>query len=242
MELHGKVGLVTGAGVRIGRGLALALAERGVRVAVHYGQSKAKAEETQSLICELGGEAELFQADLRDTEAAMDLVRQVADRFGRLDLLVNSAAIFRPGGVADTTVANWDEHFAVNLKSPFFLATTFARQLGEKQAGQIINIGDWRVCRPGPDYLAYTLSKAGLMAMTKSLALALAPHIRVNAIAPGAILPPPGYDEEYLRQRGMKLPLARAGGVEEVVKALLYLTTAEFVTGEVLQVDGGEHL
>jgi pteridine reductase len=241
-ELAGTVALVTGGAVRIGRALALALAGRGARVALHYGSSAEAAAETVAAIRGLGGEAAAFAADLRDLARTEELVDRVAGHFGRVDILVNSAAAFVPAGLADTTGPLWDEHFAVNLKAPFFLSRAFARHVGGERPGQIVNIADWRAVRPDPRCLAYSLTKAGIVAMTQGLALALAPNIRVNAIAPGAILPPPGRDGTYLEELGERLPLRRHGSPDDVATALLYLVTAEFVTGQVIFVDGGEHL
>lgn len=189
-----------------------------------------------------GGSAAAFTADLRNLSQLDELVEQVSKRFGSVDLLVNSAATFAPTGFADTTEPLWDLQFAVNLKAPFFLSQVFARHLGADRSGQIINVADWRAVRPDPDSLAYSLTKAGIVAMTKGLALALAPNIRVNSIAPGAILPPRDRDEAYLDEMGKRAPLKRHGSPDEVVKAMLYLVTAEFVTGQIIFVDGGEHL
>jgi pteridine reductase len=241
-ELEGMVALVTGGAVRIGRALALALAGRGAAVAVHYGNSAAAAAETVAAIQDFGGRAEAFQADLRDISLAERLMEQAAKRLGRVDIMVNSAAVFETKGLLDTTEPIWDEQFTVNLKAPFFLSRAFARQARNGRPGQIINIADWRAIRPDPQSIAYSLTKAGIVAMTKGLAVALAPDIRVNAIAPGSILPPPGQDEAYLEEIGRRTPLQRHGSTEELARALLYLVTAEFVTGQVLFVDGGEHL
>jgi pteridine reductase len=242
MELHGKVALVTGGAVRIGKALALALAERGVRIALHYGRSARAAEETAAAIRAAGSDAEPLSADLAESGSATGLIDRALERFGRLDILVNSAAIFLPGGVGDTSEGDWDRQFAINLKSPFFLAQAFARRHSPGRSGLIVNIADWRAFRPGPDYLAYTLTKAGIVTMTHSLAAALAPQIRVNAIAPGAILPPPGKDDAYLQRLAERIPLRRSGSPHELAKGLLYLAEADFVTGEVLFIDGGEHL
>ncbi|HEY6837892.1 MAG TPA: SDR family oxidoreductase [Geobacteraceae bacterium] len=242
MKLEGKVALVTGAGVRIGREIALALAARGVILALHYGTSVTAAEETAALVRALGSEAEHFQADLRDTTHAAGLVERAAGRFGHVDILVNSAAIFLSGDLAETTEENWDAHFGVNLKAPFFLCRAFARHVGGEREGCIINIADWRAVRPGPHHLAYTLTKSGIVTLTESLALALAPNVRVNAIAPGAILPPPGADDAHLARLATRIPLRRSGSPAEVTRALIYLLEADFVTGELLFVDGGERL
>jgi pteridine reductase len=157
-------------------------------------------------------------------------------------MLVNSAAIFESGDVFSTTEESWDRHFAINLKSPFFLSQAFAEQVGPTQQAAIVNIADWRATRPGTDYVAYTLTKAALVTMTQSLALGLAPNIRVNAIAPGAILPPPDKGQDYLDKLAESIPARRVGSPAEVAKALLYLLEAEFVTGELVYVTGGEHL
>jgi pteridine reductase len=240
--LEGKVALVTGGAVRIGRALALALAGRGAGVALHYGKSAEAAAMTMAAIHDLGGHAAAFQADLRDLSQTGELVDRVAQRLGQVEILVNCAATFIPADVADTSESIWDEQFSVNLKAPFFLSRAFANHVGKERPAQIVNIADWRAIRPDPQCLAYSLTKAGIAAMTRGLALVLAPNIRVNAIAPGAILPPPGRDQSYLEELGKHLPLQRHGSPDEVSSALLYLVTAQFVTGQVLFVDGGEHL
>ncbi|HTP64048.1 MAG TPA: SDR family oxidoreductase [Geobacteraceae bacterium] len=242
VRLDGKVAMVTGGAVRIGRALALALAGRGARVALHYGSSTEAAAMTVAAIHDLGGSAEAFQADLRDISRAEALIGEAAQRLGPIDILVNSAAIFTRANLDETTEPLWDNEFAVNLKAPFFLARAFARHVGKDRPGQIVNVADWRAVRPEPGCLAYSLTKAGIVAMTKGLALALAPNIRVNAIVPGAILPPPGRDKSYLEQLAENIPLRRHGSPTDVANALLYLITSPFVTGQVLFVDGGEHL
>jgi len=241
-DLTGKVALVTGAGVRIGRAVALALGGHGARVIVHYRRSRAEAEEVAALIRDAGSDAVALQADLRDSRAAANLVQRAVDVYGQVDILVNSASLFERGTLLDTDEENWDAHLAINLKAPFFLCQAFARQVGEREGLHIINITDWRVRRPGTAYMAYIVSKAGLETLTRSLALALGPAVRVNAIAPGAILPPPGDDSGYFERLTRRLPVRRTGSPEEIVRAVLYLLGAEFVTGEVLLVDGGEHL
>jgi len=242
MVLQDKVALVTGGAVRLGRALALSLAEQGVRLLIHYGSSAGPAQATISQVKTMGGEALALQADFRQSGAAARLLDRAVEHFGQLDILVNSAAIFGAGDLSDTTEENWDKHFAINLKSPFFLSQAFAAHVGQERRGHIINIADWRALRPGPDHLTYTLTKAGLVTMTQSLALALAPNIQVNAIAPGAILPPPDKGEDYLEKLGQALPLQRSGSPEEVSKAMLYLLQSDFVTGELIFVTGGEHL
>ncbi len=243
MILEGKVAIVTGAAVRLGKALALALVEHGVRIALHYDESVQAAEATLDQIKAAGGDAIAIQADLSQTDRLPLIVQQAADHFGRVDILVNSAAIFEPGRVADTTEAQWDRHFAINLKAPFFLSQAFANRVGPNHAGHIINIADWRGARPETNHIAYTLTKAGLIAMTQSLALALAPNIQVNAIAPGAILPPPGQDQAYLEQLARQtVPLQHPGSPDEVARTMIFLLQSDFVTGELIFVTGGQHL
>ena len=242
MQLEGKVAVVNGGAVRLGRALALALAYQGVRLALHYGSSEGQAADTVSQIEAIGGEALALQADLSRLEETRTIIPRAMQHFGQVDILVNSAAIFEQGDLSHTTEENWDRHFAINLKSPFFLSQAFAAQVGRTRQGHIVNIVDWRAFRPGTHYMAYTMTKAALVTMTQSLALAAAPNIQVNAIAPGTILPPPGQGQAYLDQRAQTIPARRPGTPAEVAKALLYLLDSEFVTGEVIFVTGGEHL
>jgi pteridine reductase len=242
MEIDGKVAIVTGGAVRLGKALALALAEHGARVVVHYGSSAAPAQATVRQIQAMGSDALAIQADLSQPGQTPSIVERAAAHFGQVDILVNSAAIFEPGNWGDTTEANWDRHFAINLKSPFFLSQAFAVHVGRERAGHIVNIADWRGVRPGTGHVAYTLTKAALIAMTKSLAQALAPNIQVNAIAPGMILPPPGQDQAYLERWAHQIPAQRVGSPEEVARALIFLLRSDFVTGDLIFVTGGQHL
>jgi len=190
----------------------------------------------------LGSQALAIQADLGQPSQAPSIVDQAVGRFGQVDILVNSAAIFKPGRWDDTTEENWDRHFSINLKSPFFLSQAFARHVGRERPAHIVNIADWRGVRPGTDHVAYTLTKAALIAMTRSLALALAPNIQVNAIAPGMILPPPGKDQAYLERWAHQIPAQRVGSPEEIAKTLIFLVHSDFVTGDLIHVTGGQHL
>ena len=242
MELDGKIAIVTGGAVRLGKTLALALAEQGVRLAIHYGSSAGPAKTVVEEIKAMGSDATAIQADLSQPGEMRSIVERAVAHFGQVDILVNSAAIFEPGNWDDTTEANWDRHFAINLKSPFFLSQAFAAQVGRDQAGHIVNIADWRGARPGPDHMAYTLTKAAVIAMTRSLALALAPNIQVNAIAPGLVLPPTGQDQAFLERKAGQIPVQRVGSPQEIANALLFLLRSDFVTGELMFVTGGEHL
>ncbi|MCU0522158.1 MAG: SDR family oxidoreductase [Anaerolineae bacterium] len=249
MELMGSTALVTGGAVRLGRAIALGLARAGADVAISYSSSAGPADETVSEILALGRRAVAFRADFGGDFRAEDLVLQTEEALGPLSVLVNSAAIFEHGNWDDTTEENWERHFSINLKAPFFLSQAFGRRVKGQFAsglsgrrGHVVNIADWRAVRPGTDHVAYTLAKAGLVAMTKSLALALAPEIQVNAVAPGIILPPPGADDAFIERKAAQIPARRVGSPEEVVKAVLYLLDSDFVTGDLVYVTGGEHL
>ncbi|MFH1085146.1 MAG: SDR family oxidoreductase [Chloroflexota bacterium] len=242
MDVHGKVAVVTGAGVRLGRAIALALGELGARVVVHYNSSRGPADETVAAIVARGGQAFAVQGDLARAAEAGTIIEAGVARYGQVDILVNSAAIFERATLLETTEEHWDRHLSINLKAPFVLCQAYARQHPAGQRGHIINIADWRATRPGTAYMAYTLAKAGLITLTQSLALALGPDVQVNAIAPGAILPPPGDDGAYFRRLAERIPARRTGSPEEVVKAVRYLLASDFVTGELLLVTGGEHL
>jgi NAD(P)-dependent dehydrogenase (short-subunit alcohol dehydrogenase family) len=242
MNLDGSVAIVTGGAVRLGRAMALELARQGVRLAIHYGSSADAAGAVVQEVKALGSEATAIQSDLSQPGRAQSIVERTVAHFHRVDILVNNASIFEHGNWDDTTEANWDRHFDINLKSPFFLSQAFAMQVGRERWGHIVNIADWRGVRPGTGHMAYTLTKAGLIAMTKSLALALAPNIQVNAIAPGMILPPPGADESYLERKAAQIPAQRAGTPEEIANTLVYLLRSDFVNGELVHVTGGQHL
>jgi pteridine reductase len=242
MEIDGTVAIVTGGAVRLGRALALALAERGARLVIHYNSSAGPAQAIVDDIVAVGSQALALQADLSQPDQTPSIVERAAAHFGQVDILINSAAIFGPSNWDDTTEADWDRHFAINLKSPFFLSQAFATHVGRERAGHIVNVADWRGARPGTDHVAYTLTKAGLITMTEVLAQALAPNIQVNAIAPGMILPPPGEDRAYLEQMAHTIPAQRVGSPEEIARAMLFLLDSDFVTGELIFVTGGQHL
>lgn len=237
------IAVVTGGAVRLGRTIALALAEIGCDVVLHYGRSQMEAEQTAEAIRGLGRRVVTISADLSQPVEAATEIFDAAGSLGEVTILVNSAAIFEDALLAETSEALYDRHAAINLKSPFFLSREFVRRLPKGHHGQIINLADWRAETPPADFVAYTLSKAGLVALTKGLALQLAPRVRVNAIAPGAILPPPGESDEPWRSTKLpQIPLEQTGSPDDIAAALRYLVNARFVTGEVLHVTGGEHL
>jgi pteridine reductase len=238
--LAGRVALVTGAGHRLGRAIAVALGADGAHVAVHYHEFPERARATVTAIEDAGGSASAFRADLRDAAAAGELVTDVARACGRLDVLVNSAGSMLRTPLDAVTPAQWDEVFALNLRAPFFLALAAARAMGER-GGIIVNISDHMGFESWPAFVPHGVSKAGVAAMTRALAGALAPRVRVNAIAPGAVLPPEGWPVAERERYAAETPLARIGDPGDVIAALRYLVGATYVTGETLFVDGGRH-
>lgn len=243
MELRDRSAVVTGAGTRVGRAIAVGLGARGMRVAVHYHGSQAGADETARLIRAAGGQAEPVRADLADPAAPAALIGDVVARFGGLDVLVNSAAVMERTPFGETTVEQWERIFALNLRAPFFLAQAAAPHLARAAGGgAIVNIADLAAFETWPGYVPHGLSKHGVVRLTESLARVLAPAVRVNAVAPGTVLLPDDWspaDAERLRET---TPLARHGSPDDVVQAVLYLLDAEFVTGETIVVDGGRRI
>jgi pteridine reductase len=242
MELRGRVALVTGAGRRLGRIMARALAERGMRVAIHHNASAAGAEELREEIVGSGGQALCFAADLTDAAAACQLPSRVVQEFGQLDVLVNSAAVFHRLAFEDTTPEQYDSIQNLNLRSVFFCTQGAASALRAAR-GKVVNLADLSGLEPWPGFVAHSVTKAGVVMLTKVLARSLAPAVTVNAIAPGAVLVPDEYTAAERDQLARSTPLRRLGNPSDVVSALMYLLEGgDFVTGEVLIVDGGRHV
>jgi NAD(P)-dependent dehydrogenase (short-subunit alcohol dehydrogenase family) len=240
MSLHGKTVMITGGGIRLGRAMAWSIAHHGGQILLHYNSSKEPAEELQAEIQKLGGQAHLVQADLASSESIRDLIVQLSN-YRPLYALINSASIFDPLDFASTSLEDWEEHFRVNLTAPFLLSQAFPSLIDPGGHGRIINILDWRALRPGSDHLPYTISKAGLASLTRSLAVTLAPQITVNGLAFGAILPPSdGSETDSILE---DVPAGRWAHLEEVGEALVFLLEGpEYITGEILHLDGGRHL
>lgn len=240
MDPTGKVALVTGAAVRVGKQIALALAERGYHLAVHYNASAGPATETVEQIRALGVEAHAIPCDLTDTETIPDLIEAIEERWRRLDVVVNSAAIFPRTPWSEIDEATWDEALDVNLKAPFFVSRHAARLLGADGGGSIVHIADWAALRPYKHYLPYLASKGGVVTMTKAMAKELAPGIRVNAVAPGPVMLPEDMSEEVVDHVREATLVKRLGSAADVASAVVYLVDmTDFVTGHVLVVDGG---
>jgi pteridine reductase len=238
-DLKGKTALVTGAAKRIGRAIALALAENGVNVALHYNESAQTALDLAEQLRSFGADAWTVQADLADRDEAGGLVKKSTALAGRIDLLINNASIFFKNRIDDFTGRDLDLHIQVNAFSPLLLSRSFA---GQTQAGTIINLLDSNIRGSDAEHAAYHLSKKMLFAITGMLALELAPGVRVNGAAPGLVLPPPGEDLSYLERNKHTVPLARYGDVRDVAEAVLFLARADFITGQIIYVDGGRHL
>ena len=240
MKLSGKVALVTGAGKRLGRAVALRLASEGADIAVHFGKSEAEASAVAGEIEGLGRRAIAMKAELASVEEVRGLVQRVAHEFGRIDVLVNCAANFLPSSVISTTEEIWDGSLDTNVKAPFFLAQAAAPWL-RRSNGAIVNFADTAGILGWPGYIAHSVSKAGMIMLTKTLAKALAPGVRVNAIAPGTITMP-GDPAEWQQDFVKIAPLKRTGTPEDIAEAVSYLVSAKFLTGHVLVLDGGRTL
>lgn len=232
--------LVTGGAQRIGRAIVLALARAGYAVAIHANRSRAAAEALRASVVGTGGRAAVVMVDLADHNAVLGLVPAAVAAVGPLTLLINNAAEFEPDEIGQLERERFDRQFSVNLRAPLFLAQAFAAQAAA--GGAIVNLLDQRVYRPTPRYLSYGLAKSGLHVATTTLAQALAPRIRVNAVAPGPTLPNPRQDAESFARYGAAMPLGHGPTPEEVADAVLFLAGATSITGETIAVDGGQHI
>jgi len=241
MNLRGRAVLVTGAGHRVGRAIALSLGAEGMRVAVHYNATAGGALETVRMIEAAGGEAFAISADLTGPDAPTSLIADVVAHFGGLDVLVNSAAVMIRTPFGEITPTQWDDIMALNLRAPFFLSQAAAPHLRASH-GVIVNIADLAAFETWPAYIPHGISKAGVVNITRSLARVLAPEIRVAAIAPGTVLLPENWDPagaEHLRET---TPLGRQGSPDDVTRTVLFILQSDYLTGETIIVDGGRHV
>lgn len=238
MELAGRVALVTGAGRRLGAAIAIGLARAGCDVAVHHHASAEGAETTLRAVRDAGRRAERFPGDLRDPQVARGLPDRVAEAFGRLDVLINSAAVIARADFEAITAAAWHDTLALNLSAAFFVSQGAAPHLRSRR-GKIVNLADVAAFEVWPSYLPLNISKAGMVMLTHGLARVLAPEVTVNAVAPGAILPPGDWPVSAREHLVATTPLKRPGAPDDVVAAVLYFLANDYVTGVVLPVDGG---
>lgn len=245
MAMAGRGALVTGAGRRLGGAVALALARAGVHLALHHHASANEARQLAARLEGLGVRAIPFAADLSDPTQAAELLPRVRETLGFVSILVNSAATFEPGSLRDTTPQAWQRTHDLILTAPFLLMQALARQeefSAPDTTGAVVNLLDQRIRRPRPGHLAYTVAKSALWSLTQLAAVELAPALRVNAVAPGPILPAPGANMAQFHKIAQATPLARPGAPDDVAEAVLFLLRQEFITGELIYVDGGEHL
>jgi NAD(P)-dependent dehydrogenase (short-subunit alcohol dehydrogenase family) len=242
MDLEGKVAVVTGAAKRVGREIALALAARGAELVVHYRHSERDALEVLAQAKRQGGKPVAVRADLARRDEVPRVVDAAMQAFGRIDILVNSASVFSRTPFDGVTDADWDEALAVNLTAPFLLARAAGQVMRRQGRGKIVNLADIAGTRVWKDYVPYSVSKAGLIALTKGLAKALAPSVQVNAIAPGVVLLPEETSREERQASLQRIPLRRLGSPADVAHTVLYLLENDFVTGHVLTLDGGQSL
>jgi len=237
-----QLALITGGAMRIGRRIALHLAAHGYAIAIQYNKSKAEAADTVAEITKSGGKAVCFQASLADHASVIGLIPQIQASMGPLTCLVNNASQFVDDRLPSLGEESWRAHMAINLEAPVFLAKAFAEQLPASEMGNIINIIDQRVLRPNPLFFSYTLSKSALWAATKTMAQALAPRIRVNAIGPGPALANSYQSPEEFEQECRAMPLGHGTTPDEIADAVLFVLKARAMTGQMIALDGGQHL
>jgi NAD(P)-dependent dehydrogenase (short-subunit alcohol dehydrogenase family) len=231
--------LVTGGAKRIGRAIALRLADAGYDIVLHYSTSGKEAERTAGDIRSRGAKCHTLRADLADSGQVMELVSRALELAKGLSLLVNNASIFQRSPIAETEPGLYDSHMAINLRAPFFLLRDFATRCAP---GQVINLLDTRIGRDESNYAAYTLSKKSLAELTRMAAREFAPQVRVNAVAPGLILPSPEGSGDQFERMARNIPLQTTGSPEQIADAVMFLVGSDFITGEVIHIDGGEHL
>lgn len=243
MELKNKVALLTGGAVRVGKAIALGLAKEGVKLALHYNRSVDKARHTQSEIESEGGEVLLIQGDFSKVAEIEKVVKTCYDHFNKIDILINNAAIYFRTPFGETSEKQWDDLLSINLKAPFFCAQFTSYFMKKQKSGKIINIADVAGILPWPGFIPYSVSKAGLISITKGMAKALAPEITVNAIASGTVLIQEEVSKAEAEQIKNLTLLKKIGSPEDIVNAVIFLLKgSDFVTGAVLVVDGGRLL
>lgn len=243
MELVGRTALVTGAARRVGRAIALAIADRGANVVIHYKSSVSEAHETVEAVERLGRRAFAIQADLGEPDQVEVLADCAIAAYGKIDVLVNSAAIFRRTPLEQLTATEWEQFLRVNLTAPFLLARRLGLLMRRQGAGKIINIADVAGIKPWADFLPYSVSKGLLITMTQGLAKALAPEVQVNAVVPGTVLPAEDYSEKERESIVKGTPLKRIGDPADIANTVLFLVEgSDFITGQVVVVDGGRSI
>jgi 3-oxoacyl-[acyl-carrier protein] reductase/pteridine reductase len=242
MDLQDKVALVTGGAIRVGRAIALALAGAGADIVINYNSSDTEARKTEADIVALGRRALACKADVSKADQVQAMVDAAIEKFGRLDVLVNSASLWKETPWPETSEADWDLLHGISAKGAFLCSMAAAPHLAARGDGAIVNIVDLSAIVPFPGFLPHSAAKAALLNLTYSLAMELAPAVRVNAVAPGAVLPPPGYTEEQLALAQKTTLLKRWGTAEDVARTVVFLAESPYITGALIPVDGGEML
>ena len=240
MQIQGKTALVTGGAVRVGKAITLALARAGANVVVHYHSSAGEAEATAAEARALGVKALTARADVADAEQVRGLARAVEAQLGGVDILVNSASHFRTTPIPTQDFSAWKQVTGILIDAPFYCANVFGPGMIQRGEGAIVNILDLSAWEPWPHFAAHVVGKAALLALTRQLALEFAPQVRVNAVAPGPVLPPPNYSAEKIARTAAQTLLERWGSPEDVAGAVLFLVQADYITGDTITVDGGE--
>ena len=237
-----KTALISGAAKRIGRSIAFELSKAGWSVAIHHRSSEVEAADTVSSILSKGGNAVAIAAELSNEEETLNLISQTRNLLGPIGCVINNASIFEYDSVESVSAKSWHDHMAINLRAPFLLSQSMSAYLPEDCCGVIINILDQRVWNLTPHFISYTLSKSGLWTLTQTLALALAPDIRVNAIGPGPVLPSVRQTESQFLEQCKNTPLRQGANPEEIALAVKFIVMASSMTGQMLALDGGQHL
>jgi len=242
MQIAGRNALITGGAHRVGKAITLALAAAGADVFIHYGRSAEEARETATEARGMGRSVAMGSADLGDPSGAADLVDAATVALGPISILVNSASGFPTDTLRDVELEAWHRTMDLTLSSPVFLTQAFAEALPRGTGGAVINVTDVKTAKPYRSHFSYIVAKGGLDEFTRAAAVALAPEIRVNAVALGVILPPPGEDDAYAQRLADEIPMRRPGGTSPVAAAALALIQNDFITGEIVRIDGGQHL
>lgn len=243
MELHGRTALVTGAAKRVGRTIALAMADRGADIVIHYKSSVSEAHETVEAVERLGRRASAIQADLAEPEEVEELAARAVQTFGRIDVLVNNAALYYRTSLEMLTLQDWEQFLRINLTGPFLLSRRLGLLMRRQGGGKIVNVADIMGMRPWADFLPYGVSKGALIVLTQGLAKALAPEVQVNAVAPGAVLLMEAEGEKEREAIAKSTLLRRMGDPTDVAKTVLFLLEgSDFITGQVVVVDGGRSI
>ena len=242
MDITGRNALVTGGATRVGKSLTLALAGAGANVFVHYNSSAGPAEETAAEVESLGRRSAIGSANLSDPAAGVRLIAEATAALGEISILINSASGFPKDTLADATLEGFRATLDLTLASPIFLTQAYAAALSQDVVGAVVNVTDVKTSRPYLDHFSYVIAKGGIDTFTRAAARALAPRIRVNAVALGVILPPPGEDDFYAEKLAANIPMRRVGGTAPVAGAMLALVENDFITGEIVRIDGGGHL